>query len=149
MKVGQRRLGALVATLAATGAMTLGLAACGGSDGDSDASADSHAADERVIREVYGQLVEAFYEPDPALGCSVMTESAQKRFAAREPAERTCVKRFATTANPKLLSKNKPRVLKVEINGSRAVATVKTKNSNRYPVPFVKQNDGWKISGGF
>jgi ABC-type enterochelin transport system substrate-binding protein len=160
------RLLALVATLA----LTLAVGACG-SDDDDGGDKGSNAADttstaatkpvaqdgtpEEQIRASYAAFVDGFYKKDAGTICSWMTEEAQQRFGKTFQKDSgkgaaTCESQMTALINSaEDFSKNKPSIVKLKVNGKTAVIGAKTRNSDVYKVPFVKEGGVWKVSGGF
>jgi hypothetical protein len=161
-----------VITLLAVVVLALGAAACGDSDDDGNgdsanasknesdggssgkgspqdvASADDgdpNGTPEEQLTALYGQFVDLYYKKDAKGLCEILSTKAQKQFGKSGGG---CEKRFkgmvAETPSP-----NRPYIVELKVSGNKAVASVKTKNSEAYPVPFVKQGGEWKISGGF
>lgn len=118
---------------------------CGSSDDNGGSS--SQSSDERAVRAKYKEFSDALYAKDVKAACGAMTEETQRRYAAVEPAKRTCEQRIASLADPQRLSKNRPRIVKLRVRGNKASAWAKTKNSNRYRIPFVKRDGEWRIAG--
>ena len=121
-------------------------AGCGGADGGDDAG---DAETEQRVEATYLQFVKAAYGGDAKGGCALMSDAARKRFMNRNPGVRTCEKAFSALFDPDKLSENRPSVLAVEVKGNRAVAVVKTRNSDRYRMPMVREGNAWKLNGGF
>lgn len=134
--------------------MALGAAACGDDDdGGGDSSNVAQEAEttfdnspEGQIKQAYSDFVDLFYSKRPAEVCGQLTQSAAKRMGKGFGG---CEKRLAIYFKESNLSQDKPYVVKLRIDGPRAIAMVKTKKSNRYPVPFRRQNGEWKVDGGW
>jgi hypothetical protein len=149
-----------VAATVAVCALGMGAAACGGSD-DDDNSGDATANEtsqrlpgditkdadpstpEGQIGEVYVTHIGATYKKDAKRVCSTMTREAQATLARGAG---SCAKWFNTTIAEGKLSPNRPYIVKLDIEGSRARGLVKTKNSERYPVVFEKEDGAWKLT---
>jgi hypothetical protein len=156
-----------VVALAASLILALGAAACGddeseGGDGDGKAAAKSQegvdpaAFDDTPdgqVRLTYAQFVDAFYDKDARASCALMTTKTQRDVATNAPKGKgkgDCeagLENYFTSGGK--LAKDRPRIVKLEITGSRAVAITQVKGSARYPVPFAKQDGRWKVNGGW
>lgn len=153
-RYSKHRLLALLATVA----LALGAAACGDSDDDNGGAAaqgqsqngDQAPVDnspEGQIRATYAKYTDTFYTKDPEAICAMLGQKAQRQWAGKT--DKTCeagIKRFFGAGAT--LGKNRPYLVKIRINGQQALATAKTKTSNTYPVPMVKENGEWKINIG-
>jgi hypothetical protein len=150
---GRRRHRALA--LLAVLVLALGAVACG-DDGDGGDSPNAQGGDgettavdnspEGQIRSTYASFVDTFYGKDATAVCESLTASARKRVGRDHQG---CEKRFQTLFDSTTLGRNKPYVVHLRVDGPRALALVKTKTSNRYPVPFQKENGEWKLDGGW
>ena len=137
--------------------LAIGGAACGGSDDSADAGAEGEATTgstaERLddgtprgaIRARYAEFTEAMYAEDATALCSMLSRSVKRSIGDGDNCPATFRKYLSRTE----LSSNRPWIVRLELDGPRATAIVKTKNSDRYPVPFAKEGDEWKINGGF
>jgi hypothetical protein len=145
----------VVGIAAVTAAMSVGVAACGGSD-DDDAGSKAKSGDsttqevvadtpKQAIRGAYGQLVDAVYAKDARRVCEELTAHARKRFGEEEG----CVKRFQTIFRDQKLSSSRPEIVSMKVNGQAAEAMIKTGESRAYPVQFVKRDGIWKVDGGW
>lgn len=148
---GLARLRAL--TLLAVMVLALGVAACGDDDDGNTSNAaqksESTTVDnspEGQIRSTYAGFIETFYGKDAKDVCERLTASARKRVGR---GYKGCEQRFETFFKTANFGKNKPYVVKLRLDGPRALAFVKTKTSKQYPVPFQKENGEWKLDGGW
>lgn len=114
--------------------------------GGSDASDQDVGGPEGEIRALYERFVEVVYDGDAQAACSLLAPAARKKFADGRD---SCEAAMKVRLDPKKLSKNRPYLVGVKIRGEKALARGKTKNSNTYPIPLVKQGGEWKINGGF
>jgi hypothetical protein len=162
---GDVRLRFRIFALAAVLALTLGAAACGDDDDGGDAGdggskpaastsqggVDPAAFDDTPdgrVRLTYAQFVDAFYDKKARESCALMTRKTQRQVAANgsgdcEAGLESYFKGGST------LVKDRPRIVRLKVTGSRAVAITQVKGSAKYPVPFVKQGGEWKINGGW
>ncbi|HEX2161340.1 MAG TPA: hypothetical protein VHF88_05905 [Thermoleophilaceae bacterium] len=146
-----RRDGGRLAVLLALLALSLGAAACGGSDDDEATAQKGHAAgmtgDEREIHDLYAEVTDRFYAKDAAGVCGLMTDAARRDQGKKS--KQTCEEWFKALWQSGTLGKNKPYIAKLAIRGGKAQARVKTKNSKLYPVEFTREDGRWKVSDGF
>lgn len=155
MELGlEDRLTKRAVAIAATLALGLGAAACGSGDddgGDGKASASTAAQEvddgtpEGAVRARYAEFIDAMYDADAKSVCSMLTSEAKQSIGDGT----NCPATFRTYLSRVKLGRNRPVVLRVNLDGGRARAVVKTKNSERYVVPFAKEQAVWKINGGF
>lgn len=122
------------------------VAACGESESGDDAG---DAEVEQRVETVYRQMVKAVYDGDAKRGCALISDVARRRIVKDDRSVRTCEEAFATRVDPDALSENRPSVVAVNVDGDRAVAVVKTRNSDRYRVPLVREGSDWKVNTGF
>lgn len=115
------------------------------SEGGPATTAEQASGPEAEIRALYAELVENVYAGDMRAACAALTESARRRLSGGG----SCPAAMRSRLDPKTLSKNRPSIVGLEVRGSKAVAQAKTKNSNKYAVPFVREDGEWKIDGGF
>lgn len=159
MQLNDRYAARLAAGLTAV-ALAMGAAACG-SDDDEPASpkgsADGNArqvsespdpkpepaGDEATIRQIYDELVDAFYAGDGERACALLTKEAQKGLSGTVP----CEKYIKSKA--KELSPERPFIASLRVQGDRAEARAGTKKTAKYPVLFKKIDGEWKIYGGY
>lgn len=156
---GRRHMGLRLAALAALLALVLGAAACGdsddeGSDGNGgqaaaqDGGSTATTADnspEGQVRATYGKFVEAFYSKDAKGVCEVFGPIPRKQ-AMTKPGV-TCEEGFGEYLEGLgTMSKHKPYVVKLRVDGPSALAQVRTKTSDIYPVRFDKLDGEWKIN---
>jgi hypothetical protein len=155
------RWGLRIAALMALLVLALGAASCGGDDGDDGdggAAASTQPQDEvdpasfdntpeGQIRELHAKFINVFYEKDVETVCDLTTRKGQRQWA-KGPAK-SCedgLTKFYDSVSG--LAKNRPRVLKVRIDGNRALATTRVKGSQNYPVQFRKEDGEWKMDAG-
>jgi hypothetical protein len=151
------RLAALMALLV----LALGAASCGGDDGDdgddgaaakaqSQGEVDPASFDdspEGQIRALHARFINVFYDKDLETVCDLTTRKGKRQWA--EGPATSCedgLKRFFDSVSG--LAKNRPRVLRVRIDGDRALATTRVKGSQVYPVQFRKEDGEWKMDAG-
>lgn len=156
---GDVRLRFYVMALAALLVLVLGAAACGDDDdggGDGNAAAqaqrgvdpaDFDKTPDGQVRLAYAQFVEAFYGKDVRTSCAMMTDRTKRQVAAGAASCETGLRSYFKSGST--LVKDRPRIVRLKVTGSRAVAITQVKGSARYPVPLVKQGGEWKIAGGW
>lgn len=156
---GDFRLRLRMMALAALLVLALGAAACGDDDDGGDGNATAKAQDgvdpaafddtpDGQVRLSYAQFVDAFYDKDARASCALMTKKTQRAVAANGNGGcEAGLKNYFTSGSE--LVKDRPRIVRLKITGSRAVAITQVKGSARYPVPFVKQDGKWKVNGGW
>lgn len=156
------RVLALIALLV----LALGVVACGDSD-DSDSSGngaaaaqgDSNGGDDDApaadtpkgqVQAAYDEYIETFYEKDSAAVCDMLSQKGQGLWQKWAKGQgRTCESAVDKFFNSDVkLSSNRPYLVRVRLSGSRALAMAKTKRSDVYPVPMVKDGGQWKIDTG-
>lgn len=136
-------------------ALALGAASCGDSE-DADGGGDAAAAERKQvfantpdgrIRATYADFVDVFYERDAQAICDLMTQRTQRELAKQMRKDKSCKSRvgfyFDNGSRP---VKDKPKILRIKIKGSRAVAVTQVKGSRRYPVSFAKEDGEWKLT---
>jgi hypothetical protein len=145
------------AALGAIAVLALGGAACGSDDSsEKPASGDAAAkeattkpaprtGEERRIEVAYESLLDALYSGNGVAACALMTPQARDKFGAST--DTTCEKRVKEESGK--LSKLRPKVISMRVQGSRAVIRAGSANTFKYPVPFAKVGGEWKVSGGF
>jgi hypothetical protein len=160
---GQIRLRFHMLVLVALLALVLGAAACGDSDDDGGGDANASAQSKRGVdpadfaktpdgqlRLSYARFVDAFYKGDSEMACDMLTSGMQKKLAAEMRKRKTCEARldlhFKTGGK---LTKERPRILRIKFNGSRAMALTQVKGSARYPIPFARERGEWRVAGGW
>lgn len=114
-------------------------------DNDSNTTDDADD-DETQIKAVYNSLVDAVYKGDGKTACSHLTPKIRQELAKRD--NTTCAQYIQNAlADP---TKEHPRIYQLQVQGNRALAKAGTPKTNKYPVPFTKNNQGtWQISGGY
>jgi len=146
--------------------LTMGLlavfAGCG-SDGDdagqdesqvvqttpSDAAPSDAAAsgEQQQIRALFAQMSKAIAARDAVVACPLMAKSAQRTFvmlAGKGP--KTCEHGFEVAFKDGTDEARAPKLVKVEVQGPRAVVYARTKTSKQLEqAPFVKEGDTWKV----
>lgn len=141
--------------------LAVGVAACGSDDGSDDGTnAAAERQDARVqqsagvlgdakpgtpqdeIASVYVKHVDAYYTGAPKTVCETMTRAARAAVAGKG----TCEQWVKSTLSGGDISPNRPYIVKLDLRGDRASALVKTKNSQRYPLTFVKEDGEWRVS---
>jgi hypothetical protein len=152
-----RRFGTVARTAAMASVslvLAVGVGACGDDDEGGDANASQQDAKttttaaqpttpEGKVRALYASNIDATYAKDGKTVCDTLSASARKSLQQQAG---SCEAWFKSTLGGNELSKNRPFIVKLNMQGNRARALVKTKNSNRYPVYFVKQDGEWKIA---
>ena len=155
------RWGSRVAALAALLVLALGAASCGDDDdggGDAGASAQSQSqgaldpasfddSPEGQVRAAHARMVNVVYSEHPERLCEFSSRKAQREWiSGKADSCEEGVKTFYDTLQK--LSKDRPRVLKVRIQGRRALARTQVKGSNVYSSVFVKEDGEWKLDKG-
>ncbi|HYI99578.1 MAG TPA: hypothetical protein VEX36_07890 [Thermoleophilaceae bacterium] len=149
-------------TLLALLALALGAAACGDDDDGGEDGASKPAAStsqdgvdpadfdntpDGQVRLVYAQFVDAFYDKKVSETCALMTARTQKDVATGTGSCEAGLRNYFKGGST--VVKDRPRIVRLKITGSRAVAITQVKGSARYPVPFAKQDGQWKVNGGW
>jgi hypothetical protein len=148
------------AALAALLALALGAASCGDDDdgGDSGGAAaqtrqqgelDPASFDntpEGQIRAAHARYVNIVYSDHPERICQFSSAKAKREWRGKADSCEEGVKAYYDAGLG--LSKDKPRVLKVRIDGPRAVAHTQVKGSNVYTSKFLKEDGQWKLDQG-
>ena len=116
------------------------LAGCGGSDQDEDAPAVS--SDQRAVLGTIDALQTASRQGDAARICKeIFTEKLAR--SIRHTSGRSCEKEVrATLASPDAQISVGRRI---EVDGSRATATVREQNGDTSTVFLLKEGDRWRI----
>lgn len=151
-----------VAALMALLVLALGTASCGdddADDGDGGAAANTQSqsqdevdpasfddSPEGQIRALHAAFINAFYDKDVETVCDLTTRKGQRLWARGAKSCEDGLKKFYDSVSG--LGKNRPRVLKVRIDGQRALATTQVKGNDVYPVQFRKQSGEWKMDAG-
>jgi hypothetical protein len=116
------------------------VAGCGGSDAEDEAPVVS--SDQRQILSTVDALQTASREGDAARICKeIFTESLAR--SIREGSSRSCEQQVrATLASPDAqIAVGR----QIEVNGSRATATVREQNGNTSSLLLVKDEGRWRI----
>lgn len=151
------RARAMTAVLVALLAGLVSLAGCGDDNGDgdnakADSSSESRPSDDKAqIEWVLDGIQADFDNLDPQAYCAKLTDGGKAKvvqFASQYGHGSTCVKAIGSMARltAETATKQKPtKLLKVEIYGDQAAATIS--NGGRKPegMLFVKQGQEWKI----
>jgi hypothetical protein len=154
------RWSAWMSALAAMATIALVGAGCGGDDDSSEAGANKTTANQAAagesvaaiaaadtpdakIRATYDAYIDYYYAKDSKGICGLVSSAEDKEFG--EPG---CVKYFTGLIKQGTTSTKRPYIEKLDVNGSRAMATVKTKTSNKYPVAFARESGTWLIADG-
>lgn len=157
------RLRYRAAALAALLVLGLGAASCGDDDDDGGDGGNGRAAaqtqsqgdvdpasfdntPEGQIRALHARAVNAIYSKDPERICQLSSDSAQRKWRGKNDSCEEGVKAYYKSIQS--LSKDRPRIVKVRIQGSRALAQTRVKGSNIYASPFVKEDGEWKLDAG-
>jgi hypothetical protein len=147
---GARRRGA--AALGAAAALAVGAVACSSDDSENDADGASAQAakqvSEKQIRSTFDALQDAFTKRDAPEVCDQLTGRAQEQ-TARDggPSLKSCedvVKQMFVQYGDGNLKRN-AKVVRVRVDGDRALATVTAGQTIELPAPFLKTDDGWKM----
>jgi hypothetical protein len=145
--------------LAATAiaACIAGAAACGsGDDGDDGSEADAKAdntaqvsgTSEQQISATYKRFLDALADKDADGACATMTDRARKGFSSYELGGKSCEKSLLLLIGDSVQGDNRPRIIGVKIDGSKALARVRTGTGQTVSgVRFAKQKGEWKING--
>jgi len=137
---------------AALALLALGLAACGGSDGDqsravASGSAPSREGAEQRIRAIFGTLTRSFPNA-PARYCVNLTASAKREVEYLTiPSSGSCAAALRTISRNRSArpAPKPPKVLAVRVDGMRAKVAVED-GSRRRSLPFVRGGDDrWRL----
>lgn len=138
-------------TVAALLAFTLGLSACGDSDDGGDAKAgqadSAQSGDQQEVEATFKRIQQGFVDGDPQAVCDQLSPKGLEETADDGGTEYpTCRKRAAAMIRDygKNLRAN-TSVIKVRVDGNRAIATIKAGEVTTYLARFVKTPDGWKF----
>ena len=157
------RLGYRVAALAALLVLALAGASCGDDDDGGDGSENGGAvaqapsqgdvdpasfdsSPEGQVRAAHARIVNAIYSEHPERICQLSSAKARREWRGKSDSCEEGVKIYYDSIQS--LDKNRPRIVKVRISGSRALAQTQVKGSNIYDSPFVKENGEWKLDAG-
>jgi len=114
--------------------------ATGGVDGGPGITGDAGGV-EGEIASVYRRLADTAYDKDYKTSCELMSAAARKAMSRGGRPCPAALRAIYSTGN---VSTKRPYIAKLDIRGDRAIARVKVRGSDTYPVPFVKENGTWK-----
>ncbi|MEX1141495.1 MAG: hypothetical protein WEB79_04205 [Thermoleophilaceae bacterium] len=137
--------------------LALGLAACGDDSSDGSATADQGQADTRSegdggdaeteVRATFQALQDAFSERDAEKVCDQLSPQAQKQTGIDgAPDTPTCVgvaKALFDQWGENI--RRNAKIVRLRIDGDRALAVITAGETLELPRPFVKTDDGWKM----
>lgn len=136
--------------LAMAVALTAGAAACGDSDdgdGGGDRAATETSADvERRIQAGLDQLRRDFRAGEPGTICGRLTPRGRAETAATVDGAEDCPDAVATVLEAygdRLHSEL--TVVRLRVDGERAVATLRSETGNTYPSRFALDGDRWRM----
>jgi hypothetical protein len=132
----------ILSVLAAVAA-AVALAGCGGSDDDDEHAPPPVSSDQRAILEMIDALQTASRQGDAATICGdIFTDSLAR--SIRKASRRSCEKEVAET----LVSPDAQIAVgrQIDVDGSRATATVRDQSGKTSTVSLVKTGDHWRIA---
>lgn len=132
-----------------------GLSACGDDQaGGSDSSAGKNGApadassEEQAVYDTYARFVNDIYSGNAAGACQAMTPRIRKQMRTLGVGQPTCERQVSLVLDTDSKKVLRPRIVRLSMNGDKALAKAKAGNSQLYDVPFVKRGEEWKIDGG-
>lgn len=150
-----RRAARLAPLAAALAIAVVGVAACGSDDGADGSNGQTASGDEQEIKAVYAKMTDSVYAGKSKVACTTMSRSAAREFGASftnstggGDVANGC-EAAMDYVHETIRNNNRPRIVRLKIDGDRATAYAKTKNSDAYPIPFVKEDGEWRINGGY
>jgi hypothetical protein len=125
--------------------LAMGIAGCGDDSGANDGGQGTGAEGE--IKAVVAQMQERMKDGDSAGICALLTARGQKA-TARQGRSKNSTCEQATTDVIEIYGDNLHRslnVVKLRVDGTRALATFKAETGNTYDTRFVEADGQWKF----
>lgn len=147
MMIGGRRSRVRAVVLAVAVAVVVAVG-CGSSDEDAPGATAAERGGGGAKAEVgaaYEAFIDALYAGRAREACGMLTSPAKYQLTGGDP----CIDVVRRQLEPTSLSKPRPRILSIRIDGDEAVVKAASGRSEPRSIPLLEERGEWRIDSGF